>query len=321
MWRTIVRRLIILVPQLIVISLVMFILADMMPGDGLTGLIGPNITGAELEELRELHGLNDPWFVRYTRWISDIIFRWEFGRSMTLQRPVLTVIGERAANTFWLSLVSTIFTFALAVPLGIIGGRYNRKLPDKVIDFYIFVAMAMPVFVLGILMIWLFALTLGLFPMRGSQDVRTVGDAFATFVSRVHHLILPSVTAALINGIGLIFFLRSEIVENSSSDYVLTARSKGVPERVIFSKHILRNSLIPFAQTIGLVIVGLLTGAIFLERIFQYPGMGTLFIDSVTNRDFPVANVLIIFFSFLTVVGILLGDIALMIVDPRIRVR
>jgi peptide/nickel transport system permease protein len=181
--------------------------------------------------------------------------------------------------------------------------------------------MAVPLMVFSILMIWLFAVNLGWFPMSGTVDVLTMGDSFRYFMSRLHHLVLPVVTSVIIGGVGMTYMLRSQVVDHSSSDYVLTARSKGVPQRVIFNKHVIRNCLIPFAQGIPFWIIGLLTGSLFIEMIFMYNGMGTLFFQSINLRDFTVANALIMLYSVLTVVGLMLGDITLMIVDPRIRIK
>jgi peptide/nickel transport system permease protein len=134
-------------------------------------------------------------------------------------------------------------------------------------------------------------------------------------------LILPALTLALISTVGIIYYLRSEIIDFETSDFVLTARSKGVPENKIYTRHILRNSLLPIAGGAGAIITGLFAGSFFIERVFSYPGMGELFLSSITGRDFPVANVLIMFYAILGVISVLITDIVITIIDPRIRIK
>ena len=321
MWKTFVRRILIMIPQLLILSLLLFFLATKMPGDAFTGMIDPKVTPQVLEELRIKHGFYDPWHVKYTRWMGNIILHGDFGNSIKFQRPVVEVIGERATNTFWLSLLQTIILYAVAVPLGIIAGRYRGRWSDRIISLYSYVALAMPTIVFGIINILIFVFTLRWFPAGGTVSIHAIGNPLAEFFSRIHHMLLPALTGALVSTTGTIMYLRSEIVEYENSDFVLTARSKGVPQRVVYSKHILRNSLIPVASSSGYVIVGLISGSIFLESVFSYPGMGKLFIDSIVNRDYAIVNALVMLFALLTVVGTLLSDMILAAVDPRIRIK
>ena len=325
MWKTVARRLLILIPQLLVISFFMFLLALAMPGDALTGsfALDPNRTQAELEALRVLHGLDLPWYQQYFNWITGIITRLDFGSSVQHFMPVTAVIGQRAIQTFWLSLWTLVVVYSIAIPLGIAAGRWKGKIVDRAIMIYTFVALAMPTIVLGIVLIFAFSFNIRWFPSSGSVDVfvYATGNWFDILLSRIHHMTLPVLTGALIGTIGIIYMLRANIIERAYSEYVVLARSKGVPTKKVFSRHILRNSLIPIASSIGIVIIVSMMGSIFVETIFQYPGMGLLFIQSVTARDMPVANALIMLFAVLTAIGILLSDIILTIVDPRIRIK
>ena len=322
MHKTIIRRLLIMIPQLFAISLFMFIVAYNIPGDALTGLTeNPNITYERIQEMRYELGLLDPWPMQYGRWISGIVLRGDFGFSINHSRPAIEVIGERAANTFQLALLTTILTYAIALPLGIIAGRFNDKFVDRVIGVYTYLAMAMPTVVFALINLLIFGFRLQWFPIRGSVDINAMPGTFEFFMSRMYHMTLPAITAALLATIGIIQYLRGEIIRYKSSDFVTTARSKGVPERKLYTKHIFRNALIPMASNIGFIIVGLLGGAIFIERIFSFPGMGLLFIDSILLRDFTTANALVMLFAALTAIGALLSDIILTIVDPRIRIK
>lgn len=323
MWKTVIRRFLIMIPQLIAISLFMFILAANMPGDAISGLISPDIPMAELERLREDLGLNQPWYVRYVQWVGGLV-RGDFGQSFAHFRPVSEIIGERILITFFLSLYSLILTYLLAVPLGVLAGKYSGLPLDKGILIYVFLMMAVPTIVICILLVlWFSPIGFGWFPLGGTVDsfVYAWGTGFEIFRSRVYHFTLPAIAGALVGTLGVVFMLRSNIIERKVADYVTFARSKGVPNNVIFFKHILRNSIIPLVAGLGLAIAFLFGGAVFIEMAFRIPGMGDLFITSINRRDFPVANILIMFTALLTVVGVLLSDIFLTIVDPRMRIR
>jgi len=300
-----------------------FILAMFMPGDAVTGLINPDLPLEEMERMRESLGLNNPWYVRYFDWMRGVL-QGDFGMSFRHRRAVTEVIGERIWTTFFLSLYTMILTYLIAIPLGVVAGKRSGTIIDRTILIYVFIALAIPTVVLAILMIfWFSPVGLDLFPLGGSVDpfVYAHGTAFEIFRSRIYHLTLPAITGALVSTIGIVFMLRANIIDRKTSDYVVFARSKGVPTSTIFSKHILRNSLIPIAAGLGLVIAGFFAGALFIEMIFQIPGIGTLFLDAINARDFPVANALIMMFAFLTAMGVLLSDIILTMVDPRIRIK
>lgn len=301
----------------------MFIVAALMPGDAISGRINPDLPLHQMEEMREALGLNDPLPVRYVSWITGFV-QGDFGRSFSHMRPVSEVIGERIWVTFSLSLYTMTLAYLIAIPLGIIAGKYSGTIIDRGIMIYTFVALAMPTIVLGILMIfWFSPIGTGTFPLGGTVDpfVYAHGTPFEIFLSRVHHLTLPAITGALVSTIGVVFMLRANIIERKVADYVVFAKSKGVPTRTIFSKHILRNSIVPVAAGLGLVIAFLFAGSIFIERVFNIPGMGRLFLDSISLRDFPVANAIIMLTAFLIAMGVLLSDIFLTIVDPRIRIK
>ncbi|KGR73673.1 oligopeptide ABC transporter permease [Ureibacillus sinduriensis] len=320
MWKTIVRRFLIMIPQLFVLSLIIFILAKNMPGDPFTGLITPQTDPARIVELTEKAGLNDPWYVQYMRWVGNA-FQGDFGLSYTYKRDVADLIGERALNTFWLSLLSVLLLYLIAIPLGILAGRYQNSRLDKTIVMYSFVTYAIPTFVLGLIFLFLFGYKLEWFPTSGSVDVQYDPGTFSYFWNKIYHIVLPSITYAILGTTGIIQYLRSEIIDAKAMDYVRTARSKGIPMRKVYSKHIFRNSLLPIAAFLGFTITGLLGGSIFIETIFGYPGMGELFVSSILSRDYSVITALVMLFGFLALLGSLLSDIIMSIVDPRIRIE
>ncbi len=320
MWKVILRRVLAMIPQLFILSVIIFILAKNMPGDPFTGLITPQTDPAVLEELKRKAGLYDPIHVQYIRWMKNALHG-DFGMSYAYKIPVKTLIGQRASNTFILSVLSTVLTYCIAIPLGVLSGRYQNSKLDKAVVLYNYISYAIPTFVLSLLMLWLFGYTLDWFPKTGTVTIGLEPGTFKYFIDKLHHLILPSLTYALLATVGTIQYLRNEVIDAKSLDYVKTARSKGVPENKVYSKHIFRNSLLPIAAFFGYTITGVLSGSVFIELIFSYPGMGNLFINSISTRDYSVVTALILLFGFLTLLGSLLSDIIMSIVDPRIRIE
>ena len=320
MIKFIIRRILISVPQIFLLSLLIFYLASLMPGDALSGVLDPNIPAEALEKQREAMGLNNPWYIQYRDWVVNML-QGDFGRSYFQQQPVVDVIGDRLMNTIWLSLFSTILIYLIGIPLGMLSGRYNDSLLDNVITGYTYLGFATPSFMFGLLMVLVFGFNLAWFPTSGSVDPKLDPWTIEYFFSKVYHLILPSLSIALIGLVGTVQYLRGGIIETKQKDYVTLARAKGLSEGKVYSRHIFRNAIIPIAAFFGYEIAGLLGGSIFIEMIYAYPGMGRLFLESISTRDFSVANVLMLFYGFLTIVGTLLSDIILSIIDPRIRIK
>ena len=319
MWKTIVRRVLIMIPQLFVLSLLIFILAKQMPGDPFTGLITPETDPNVIEELRIKAGFYDPWYVQYYNWIANAA-QGDFGQSYTFKKPVADILGDRAMNTFLLSLLSVIFLYALAIPLGVLAGRYQESFLDKTIVFYSFISYAIPTFVLSLIFLYIFGYRLMWFPTSGTVDISLDQGTWAYYWDKFYHLILPAATFAILGTTGIIQYLRTEIIDSKTMDYVKTARSKGIPMKKVYSRHIFRNSLLPIAAFLGFTITGLLGGSIFIENVFAYNGMGKLFIESIQGRDYSVITALVMLYGFLALLGSLLSDIILSIVDPRIRI-
>lgn len=320
MWKTIVRRIIFMIPQLILLSLLIFIMAKNMPGDPFTGLITPETDPARIEELRIQAGFYNPWYVQYFNWITNVV-QGDFGQSYTYKVSVSSLIGERGLNTFWLSLLSVILVYALAIPLGVLAGRYQDTFLDKTIVLYSFISYAIPTFVLALIFLSIFGYRLQWFPTSGTVDIGLETGTFAYYWNKFYHLLLPAITYAILGITGIVQYLRTEIIDAKTQDYVKTARSKGIPMNTVYSRHIFRNALLPIAAFLGFTITGLLGGSIFIETIFGYPGMGQLFVNSIMSRDYSVITALVLLYGFLTLVGSLLSDIIMSIVDPRIRIE
>lgn len=320
MWKLIVRRTLITIPQIIVLSILVFILAQAMPGDALTGLIDPNIDPATIEAMRERLGLNNPWYVQYVDWVKGVL-QGDFGQSFRFKMPVSELIGERMINTLWLSLATLILTYLIAIPLGIISGRFNDTWLDRVITGYTYIGFAAPLFIFALVMLFIFGFQLGWFPTSGSVAPGTEPGTFAYFISKLNHLLLPALSMALITTVSTVQYLRSEIIDTKQKDFIITARAKGSSESRVYNRHVLRNSLLPIAAFFGYEITGLIGGTIFIENIFGYPGMGELFLSSISLRDYSVMTALVLLFGLAAIIGALLSDIILSLVDPRIRIK
>lgn len=322
MWKTVIRRILIMIPQLFILSILVFLIGKMMPGDPFTGLItNPKIDASRIEELREKAGLNDPWPIQYKNWMKRILLHGDFGISYTYRLPVMDKIKLPAQNTLWLSFITVIFTYLIAVPLGIYSGRYDGSKFDKAVMVYTFITYAIPIFILSLVFLLLFGYRLRIFPTSGFVSLDAIGTKFRFIASRFYHMLLPAITAALLRTTGIVQYLRNEVIDAKSQDYVKTARSKGVPIDKVYSCHIFRNSLLPIAAFFGFTVTGLLAGSIFIETIFMYQGMGMLFIESIFSRDYSVINALTLLYGTLALFGSLISDIIMIIVDPRIRIE
>ncbi|GKU78288.1 oligopeptide ABC transporter permease [Paenibacillus sp. L3-i20] len=320
MWNTIARRLLIMIPQIFLLSILVFLLAKAMPGDALTGLLDPSVDPKAVEAQRERLGLNNPWYIQYGDWISKAV-QGDFGQSFRFKMPVIDLIGERMANTFWLAFATLILTYLIAVPLGVLSGRYNDTLGDKLITGYTYIGFAAPLFIFALLMLWIFGFHLGWFPTGGSVAPGSTPGTLQYILSKIYHLLLPATSMALITTVSTVQLLRNEIIDTKQKDFVHTARAKGASESRVYNRHILRNALLPIAAFFGFELTGLIGGTVFVESIFGYPGMGQLFLNSIMVRDFSVVTALVMLYGIASIVGSLLSDIILTTVDPRIRIK
>lgn len=319
MWKTVLRRFLVMIPQILILSVLVFTIAYFMPGDAFTGQLDPNIDPQQLEALREAAGWNDPLPIQYFRWLGNV-FQGDFGRSYAQQVPVTTLIGNRAANSLRLGLVSTFFTYLIALPFGVFAGRFNESWFDRIVMIYNYVSFAIPTFVLALLMVYIFGYQLGWFPTHGSVDVSLRSGTAEYYWDMFYRLILPGFTGGVLGTASTTQTLRNEVIDAKTQDYVRTARSKGVPEGKIYSKHIFRNAFLPIASSIGFIFSRLLNGSVFIERIFAFNGMGDLFITSILSRDSAVIITLVLLYGVIAILGSLVSDVVLSLVDPRIRI-
>lgn len=314
----IIRRLLLMIPMLLLMSVVIFTIAKLQPGDAFTGNMNPKLGVKYYEEQREKLGLNDPIPMQYMKW-GNRVLHGELGDSIRYKRPVMDLIKERMPNTVLLGTVSLVITYLLAFPLGILAGRKPYSLYDYSIQLLNYLMLAIPSFVAGVFAIYVFAFQIGIFPFSGSVEIGLEPGSFEYYVSKLYHVILPGTVLGLLSTAGYIQFLRNDIIENARKDYIRTARAKGLSESKIYNKHILRNSIIPIVTFFGADVLSVFGGAVITENIFSFPGIGRLLIESITGKDYPLMMALLLFFSFLGLLANLISDITYSIVDPRIK--
>lgn len=319
MYQYIIRRILVFIPMLFALSIIVFALAKAAPGDPFTGkMLDPNIDPEVYEKQREELGLNNPVHIQYIDWVSRFA-KGDFGESITYNgRTVQSLIVERFGNTVRLGIFSLALTLIVSIPIGIYSARKPYSPLDYATTTFGFMGLAIPNFFFGLVAIYIFAIKLGWFPAQGSIGGPGM-TGFNEFMSRIHHMVLPGITLGLAGTASYMRYMRSEVLDVLDSDYVRTARAKGMSERSVLYKHTLRNALIPIITLMGFELGTLLGGAIITEQVFNFPGLGTLFISSVVNRDYPVVMAIALFLGVAILIGNLLADIFYSIVDPRIR--
>ncbi len=314
MTRYIANRLFQALLVLLVMSVVIYGLIGLMPGDPIDLMLSadPKLTAADVVRLKSLYGLDLPLYERYLNWLAAALHG-DLGYSRAFAKPVLAVLLPRLGNTAWLMGLSFLVSLAAALPLGVLAATRPQSRLDGAINLFCFAGISIPPFWLALLLIGLFSVSLGWLPAGGME---TVG--LGTFSDRAVHLVLPVLALTLLSVAGFTRYLRAEMLEVLSQDYVRTARAKGVPERLVLMKHALRNALIPVVTVIGLDFGALFSGALITETMFAYPGMGKLIYDSIMGNDFNLAMVALLLATFTTIVANLLADLAVGWLDPRI---
>jgi peptide/nickel transport system permease protein len=315
------RRLIEAVPLLLLITLVLFVIIQ-MTGDPLAAYtVDSTLTGADIARLRALYGLDQPVPIQYLRWLGNMLIG-NWGTSYVGNRPVLELIAQRLPNTIILVISSYSIILVVSVVLGVYTAVRQYSWIDQIVTTLAFIGIAMPSFWLGLLLLIFFAVemrNLGLpyFPAGGMYDL-TVGP---TVPQVLWHLVLPSIALATVITAGYIRFVRASMLEIINQDYIRTARAKGLSERLTLRRHALKNAAIPLVTLIGLDLPRFLSGAIVVESIFAWPGMGRLFWEHAEKTDIPVLMAVMLFTSILVVLCNLLADVGYAYLDPRIRYR
>ena len=322
MWLYILKRLGLMIPMLLGITLISFTVIHLAPGTptDMQTTMNPKASLEAQKRLRELYGLDQPLRVQYTDWLSRLT-RLDFGRSFSPdRRPVWDKIKERIGITLGLNLMSLIIILVVSIPIGVIAAYRAHSWFDQATTLFVFFGFAMPTFWLALLLIMFFGVYLDWLPISGLTSMNFGQLSFWHKVQDLGaHVTLPVLVAAFGGLAGMSRYMRANMLEVIRQDYITTARAKGLPERVVIFKHALRNALLPVITILGLSVPGLIGGSVIFESIFAIPGMGQLFYGAVMARDYPLVMGELVIGAVLTLVGNMLADVGYALVDPRIR--
>lgn len=309
----IIRRILIAIPTLFIVLTIVFVLVRVAPGDPAEVRLGDYASKRAVEALREEMGLNRPLWLQYVHFLWGLLHG-DFGRSMLNGKPISGDLKRALPYTLELTATGIIFGALLGIPLGIYTALRRNALPDYLGRTFSLAGLSFPTFYLGILLMLLFAIKLGLFPVVGGGDIHNLGD-------NLYHLFLPALTLGLIMTAYITRVARSSVLNVLSEDYVTTARSKGVKERVVIYKHVLKNALLPTVALIGVYSIVLIGGSVMVEIVFSRPGLGKMMVGAMKQRDYTsLQSVMVIYASFVVILN-LLTDLVYGLFDPRIKYK
>ncbi len=319
------KRFLTLIITLLGITIISFSIIHLAPGGPLSPLteFNPKITPEYREKLVKMYGLDKPLYIQYLNWLKGIV-KLDFGKSFSLdQRPVWDKIKERLPITIFINALSLLLILLFSIPLGVYSAVKAGSTFDRITTIITFIGYAMPSFWLAIILMMIFGVKLQLLPISGLHS--TIGYDEMSLLQKIldwaKHLICPLFVATFGGMAGVLRYVRNSTYEVLKSDFILFARAKGLPERVIIYKHALRNALLPLITILGLSLPGLIGGSVIFETIFGIPGVGQLMWQAVMARDYPVIMANLFLISFLTLLGNFLADIGYALADPRIRLE
>jgi peptide/nickel transport system permease protein len=308
----IARRLIAIIPVLAVVAVFVFLMLRLTPGDPAAVIAGDNATSDQIADIRAKLGLDLPIWQQFAIWIGDVL-RGNLGESFFFKKTVVELIEQRLEPTVALAVCTLIIAVLAAVPLGVLAAWRHGSIIDRVVMGFSVLGFSVPVFVIGYVLIYVFAIELSWVPVQGYTRITTDFGGF------VEHMILPSITLAVIYVALIARITRASVLEVLNEDYIRTARAKGLSNRVVLMRHALRNAAVPILTVIGIGIALLIGGAVVTESVYGLPGLGRLTVEAVLSRDFPTIQAVILLFSVVYVVINLLIDIGYTLFDPRIR--
>lgn len=306
------RRLLLLIPVLIIVAIIVFSLVHLTPGDPTSAMLGREASAEDREALREQLGLNKPVIEQFISWSWGAV-RLDFGESLFIRKPVTEALLERAEPTGLLTLYALVFSLVIAIPSGVVAAMRPNSLLDRLLMVTSISGAAIPSFFFGILLMLFFAVRLGWLPSGGYRDI---GDGFW---EHFRYMIMPSIALGFSAAGLLARIIRSTMLDVLNQEYIRTAYAKGLTERSVVRRHALRNAMIPAMTVVGITLANMLGGAVVIETVFNIPGMGRLLVQSVVRRDFPVIQAAVLVVAVIEVLVMLLIDILYVFVDPRIR--
>lgn len=314
------KKLITLIMTLFLVSVAAFVAFQIIPGDVVTSILGTEATPEREEQLREELGLNDPPVKRYFNWVGDVIkgdlgVSYRYSKNMNEMMPVAELIGDKLPVTLWLAAIAVVLIVVISVPLGVFWAKSKSHVLDACMGVLTQAAMAIPSFFLGIMVTYLFGIVFKLFAPGGYVSYR---DNFPGFLG---YLFFPALSVAIPKIAMTARFLRNSMLTEMKADYVRTAYSKGCSDRRVMYGHVLRNAMMPVITFLGMIIAEIVAGSIVVEQVFGLPGIGRLLISSISSRDFPVVEILILYITFVVIFVYFLVDILYRVIDPRISNR
>jgi peptide/nickel transport system permease protein len=312
------KRLLQSIPILIGITIMTFSIMQLAPGNPMQTMINPKISAEEMQRAQEKLGFNDPIYIQYFKWMKEVA-QGNLGYTVKTGQSVGKLILERLPATLILTGTAFLMAFSIGVPLGVYSATHRYRLPDYVLTVFSFIGISIPSFFFGLGMIFVFALKLGWLPTSGMITIGADHTGYALFLDYLKHVIMPATVLALPTIAVVMRFTRSSLLEVLNQDFIRTADAKGLSQQKVYLKHALRNALIPVITVFGLSIPFLFGGAYITEHIFNWPGMGSLGIQSIVAREYPVIMALNLFTSMLVMFGNLLADVMYAWTDPRIR--
>lgn len=328
MAKYILRRVLWMIPTLFVISIISFVIIQLPPGDYLSSYVaqlreqGDQLDAAALESLREQYGLGQPIYVQYWKWVSGIVLRGDFGRSFEWQQPVSSLIWERLGLTVFISLLTILVTWAIAIPVGVYVATHQYSFLDYLMSFISFVGLGTPSFLIALVFLWVMLAVFGINASgMFSSEYISAPWSWAKFMNMLSRIWLPVLILSLDNTASIIRTLRANLLDELNKPYVETARAKGVSEAKLTWKYPVRVALNPFFSTIGWTLALLISGETLVAVVLNYQTSGPLLLRSLQSQDMYLAGSFILMLSTLTVVGTLISDILLAWADPRIRLE
>ncbi|MEP7083455.1 MAG: ABC transporter permease [Betaproteobacteria bacterium] len=312
MLQFLLRRLLAVIPVLFVVAVVVFLILRLTPGDPAAVIAGNSATLEDIANIRKQLGLDEPLLTQFVIWFKGILTG-DLGHSFYFRLPVTELIGQRLEPTFMLALCTIVLAVLVSVPLGVLAAWRHGGWLDRGLMGFSVLGFSIPVFVLGYILIYIVSLKLNLLPVQG---YKRISEGLWPFIS---HLILPSVTLAVIYVALIARVTRAAVSEALTEDYIRTARAKGLPETKVLIRHALANAAVPIVTVIGIGVALLIGGVVVTETVYAIPGLGQLTVDAVLARDFPVVQGVILFFSVAYVLINLLVDLSYIVLDPRIR--
>ena len=316
MLRFLMQRLLSLIPVLLTVAVVVFLILRLTPGDPAAVIAGNNATNEDIDRIREQLGLNEPLWTQFWIWFSGVL-QGDLGYSFYLNKPVLELIGQRIEPTLSLAAGTMLLAVLVAVPLGTLAAWRMGGWLDRILSGFAVAGFSVPVFVIGYVLIYIFAIELKWFPVQGYK--RLLGPSSQGVSAWAWQLVLPWLSLATIYVALIARVTRASVSEALTEDYIRTARAKGVTEQAVLMRHALSNAAVPIVTVIGIGVALLIGGVVVTETVYAIPGLGSLTVDAVLNRDFPVIQGVVLFFSALYVLINLLVDLSYLWLDPRIR--